>query len=339
MSIKKERKESLIGRRLHKRYIITREIAKGGMGQVYLAQDLHERDNVAIKYIPYSRAAPKGRPLFEASVLMRLDSPNLPKVRDVLRDEKGHYLVMEYISGETLTDLVKRKGPLPPERATRYVMSVLAVLEYLHTQTPPIIHRDIKPSNLKFNNKRLMLVDFGIAKKFYPNKKTRYEVRGARTKGYAPPEQSLIGRPRVYAQSQTDARSDLFAVGGLLYYLLTGKHPPPVEAHSETRLYHVDPRNENPDVPDPLAQVVITATRMNKEHRYNSAAEMEHALKLALLISTGTHKVVGPVLEGVAHDLQITNKSPKRRNRMFTLVFVFLLFIVIAVVAYLLLGD
>jgi len=340
MSIKKERKDSFIGRRLRKRYVIKKEIARGGMGRVYLARDSHDRDEVAIKYIPYGRPAPKGRPLFEASVLIRLDHANLPKVRDVFRDEKGHYLVMEYISGDTLTDLVRKKGPLSPERAARYVMSVLAVLSYLHGQKPPIIHRDIKPANLKFNgNRQLILVDFGIAKKFKPNEKTRYEVRGARTRGYAPPEQSLIGRPEAYSKSRTDARTDIFAVGGLLYYLLTGKHPPPVETQLETRPYHVDPRSENSAVPDPLAQVVITATRMNKEYRYNSAQEMEYALKQALLLSTGAHQVIGEVLEGVAPDVQTAHTSPNRSNRMFTILFILLLLVVVAVVAYLLLSG
>lgn len=337
MNIKKEQHDSLIGRRLRKRYIIQSEIAKGGMGRVYLAKDTHKGDKVAIKYIPYGRVAPKDRPLFEASVLIALDHANLPKVRDVFRDDKGHYLVMEYISGDTLTDLVRKNGPLSAERAARYVMSVLDVLIYLHSQEQPIIHRDIKPSNLKLNyHRKLMLVDFGIAKKFHPNKKTRYEVRGARTKGYAPPEQFQMSQTGSYLKSGTDPRSDLFGLGGVLYYLLTGKNPPPVETYLETRQYHVDPRSQNPAVPDPLAQVVITATRMNKEYRYKSAQEMQYALKQALLLSTGSYQVVGELLEGVAADVQTAHASPNRRNTMLTILLMCLLLVVVAAVAYLL---
>lgn len=337
MNIKEKRRDSFIGRRLRKRYIIQKKIARGGMGRVYLAKDTDERDNVAIKYIPYSTVAPKNRPLFEASVLMPLDHPNLPKVRDVFRDHKGHYLVMDYISGDTLTDLVKKNGPLSAERAARYVMSVLDVLTYLHAQEKPIIHRDIKPSNLKLNrNRKLMLVDFGIAKKFHPDEKTRFEVRNARTRGYAPPEQFQIDQTDGYSKRGTDPRSDLFALGGVLHYLLTGKTPPPVENHLPTRQYHVDPRSENPAVPDPLAQVVITATRMNKEYRYNSAQEMQHALKQALLLSTGSYQVVGELLEGVAPDVQTAHILPNRRKTMFTILLIFLLFVVVAAVAYLL---
>ena len=155
----------------------------------------------------------------------------------------------------------------------------------------------------------------------------------------APPEQSLIGRPKVYSKSQTDARTDLFAVGGVLYYLLTGENPPPVETKSKNALYHVDPRDKNPAVPDALAQVVIKATRMKKEHRYRNAEEMEHALKLALLISRGNGQVVGPVLEGVADDLQTANTPPKRSNPMLTIFFIFLLLVVVAAVGYLLLSG
>ena len=177
-----------------------------------------------------------------------------------------------------------------------------------------------------------MLVDFGISKEFYPHEKTRHEIRGALTIGYAPPEQ-------LDPLGQTDARSDLFALGGVLYFLLTGKNPPPVEIHPETQLYHVDPRSKNAKVPDPLAQVVVTATRMSKEYRYNRAQEMEHALTEAILLATGSYQVVGTLLEGVAPDLQTINTSPKRRYTMFTMLLIFVLLMVVAVVAYLLLSG
>ncbi len=332
MSTKQKSKDSFIGRHLRKRYFVKEQIAKGGMGRVYLAQDTKEEDKVAIKYIPYGRAAPKKYPLYEASVLIRLNHPNLPKVRDVFRDEKGHYLVMEYISGDTLTNRVRKEGPLKPERAVRYVKSVLDVLDYLHRQQPPIIHRDIKPANLKFNsNGKLMLVDFGISKEFYPDQKTRHEIKGALTIGYAPPEQ-------LDPSGQTDVRSDIFALGGVLYYLLTGKNPPPVEIHPEDE-YHVDPRSKSSDVPDALAQVVITATRMKKEYRYNRAREMKSALSQAILLATGSHQIVGELITGVAPHLQTVNTSPKRRYTMLTMLLIFLLVIVVAVVAYLLLSG
>ena len=325
------KKDSFIGRRLHKRYIIMDLIAKGGMGRVYLARDQQYRDKVAIKYIPFSRVAPSDRPLFEARVLTKLSHPNLPKVREVFRDERAHYLVMEYISGETLHDLVKRRGSLSPERAARYVMSILKVLNYLHGQERPIIHRDIKPSNLKFNaNGRLMLVDFGIAKELQPAKRTRLEARGALTRGYGPPEQYKGG---------TDGRTDIFAVGGVLYYLLTGKHPPDVQSHPETRHHHVDPRDENPKVPHALAEIVVRATNMNKEYRYSNTEDMLYALKQALFLSTAPQKTVGEVLEGVAPHLQHSTSSSNKNSTLMTMVFILLLLLALIVIGYMLFGP
>ncbi|MGB0384366.1 MAG: serine/threonine protein kinase [Ardenticatenaceae bacterium] len=322
--------DTLIGRRLGK-YKIRDLIGKGGMGRVYLAKDERSNERVAIKHVPFTKYVRPTNPFFEARILTKLEHKNLPKVHKVFQDEDGFYLVMEYIPGETVYQLMKRHGTLPSQRAISYIMNILAVLDYLHRLNPAIIHRDIKPSNLKFHrNGRLMLVDFGIAKEFHPEEQTHVGAKGHLTRGYAPLEQYTGG---------TDARSDLFAVGGVFYYLLTGEDPPDVQEHVGKRHYHLDPREINPQVPDILGQIITRATAMKQDLRYKSAREMYQALKEARLLLTPPQEPVGEVLEGSAPYLREPPPSaPQRAQSILPMLLIVLLVTIIVSAAVLIMN-
>jgi serine/threonine protein kinase len=151
------------------RYQVQRELGRGGMGSVYLAFDLQHRRPVAIKVARL--AGPEARAQFrrEALYLQRLHHHSLPRVWDVFSDTQRDFLVMEYVPGDDLETLVQQQGPQPEWLVLRWADELLDVLDYLHTQTPPIIHRDVKPGNLKLRqNDTLVLVDFGIAKEYIP---------------------------------------------------------------------------------------------------------------------------------------------------------------------------
>jgi serine/threonine-protein kinase len=278
----------LLGRQMNGRYTILSLVAEGGMGRVYRARDDVEGDEVAVKRVPFSEVAVSAKPLFESDLLRVLRHPNLPRVRDSFRDGSAHYLVMNYIAGPTLHEVIKVYERLEPRLAVAYALDVLQVLDYLHCQPRPIIHRDIKATNLKFHEDgRLMVVDFGIAKVLAPDEYTRMSAKGL-TPGYGPPEQYTGG---------TDARTDLFAVGGVLYYLLTGAPPPDAMERVARGLHQLDPRQLRPEVPAGLAQIVAKATALPMDERYESARAMREALKRVLVsLPTLHHPAPPPVV-------------------------------------------
>ena len=207
------------GNVLHNRYRIARLLGQGGMGAVYQAVDVTFNTAVAIK--ENLETSPQGQKQFarEAALLHKLRHPNLPRVTDFFAvPGQGQYLVIDYVEGEDLGQILARRGRVPEAKALAWINQVLDALEYLHAQNPPIIHRDVKPANIKITpGGQVYLVDFGIAKLYDAARMTSTGARGM-TPGFAPPEQ--------YGQARTDARSDLYAVGATLYTLLTGGAPP-----------------------------------------------------------------------------------------------------------------
>jgi len=204
---------------LASRYRILGLLGQGGMSRVYLAEDTRLHVHVAVK--ENLQAEPEARAQFEHEVriLAHLSHPNLPRVIDHFTDRYTgrQYLVMEYIEGEDLGSLVRRRGPLPEKVALNWIGQVLDALAYLHGQRPPVIHRDVKPANIKVTPEgRAVLVDFGIAKAGGAGVMTLTGARGL-TPGYAPPEQYGL---------RTSERSDIYSVGATLYTLLTGQVPP-----------------------------------------------------------------------------------------------------------------
>lgn len=251
------------------RYQIDRLLGSGGFGAVYLATDERLHRAVAIKVcstssLPAHEALEAAR-LFqhEALTLARLRHPGLTAIWDYFQEGDHWYLVMEYVPGETLRDLLRRVGgPLPLAEALDYARQLCAVLSYLHSQQPPIVFRDLKPANVMVTpDGQLKLIDFGIARLFSPDKTADTAQFG--TPGYAPPEQ--------YG-GQTEPRSDIYSLGVLVHQMVTGHHPTGTS-------FGLPPANAlNPIVPEALAQALMRATAATIEARFASAEEFCRAL-------------------------------------------------------------
>src|SRR6478672_379391 len=206
-----------IGTLLEDRFLIEQLLAQGGMGAVYLATDQKFGSRVAIKERFYEHAELTEAFELESRILNSLHHPVLPHVSDYFSGPDGHFLVMEYIEGEDLSEMVKRDGAFPVDDVVRWAIELLDTLDYLHSQDPPIIHRDIKPGNLKLTSRgNIVLLDFGLAKE------TTGNTQGAR---------SIFGYSRRYSPLEqiegagTDVRSDIFSLGATLFHLITGEAP------------------------------------------------------------------------------------------------------------------
>jgi serine/threonine-protein kinase len=259
---------------LYNRYQVKKILGQGGMGCIYLADDLRLEGRLcAVKEVEYDRAMPaemlqEARSQFqrEATVLARLDHPNLPKVSDFFSIEDRDYLAMDYVPGKDLRQLMleaRQEGTFLKEADVLDWASQLAgALKYLHTQDPPILHRDIKPSNLKLTpNGLLKLVDFGLVKMLAPGEVTITILQGQGTALYTPLEQ--YGGD----SGHTDPRSDIYAFGGTLYHLLTNE--PPINVRDR----FLNPgnlpriRTINPDVSIRTERAIHWALQLHPEDR------------------------------------------------------------------------
>ena len=241
-----------IGTVLENRYRIDALLGQGGMGAVYCATHLSLNQFFAVK--ENSLASPASARQFqrEAQMMAHLRHANLPRVTDhfVLPDG-AQYLVMEYIEGEDLGQVLQRTGPIDETHALAWIGQVCDALGYLHSQQPPIIHRDIKPGNIKITPQgQVFLVDFGIAKIGDIRARTRTGALGV-TPGYSPPEQ--------HGSGGTDARSDIYALAATLYTLVTGHVPPDGVQRSIKVETLTPPRQLRPDLSLPVASAISAA--------------------------------------------------------------------------------
>src|SRR6185436_6731395 len=203
---------------LQDRYQIVRPLGNGGMGAVYEAMDLRLDTSVALKQA--FSADPRLRKQFEqeARLLAQLHHPALPRVSDYFTEGDRVFLVMQFIAGQDLAEIIsKQSGPLPRNQVIAWADQLLDALVYLHTRDRQKIHRDIKPHNLKLTaNGRIALLDFGLAKAESDTTVSSASVFGF-TRRYSPPEQM---------QDQgTSPLSDIYALGATLYHLVTGVKP------------------------------------------------------------------------------------------------------------------
>jgi eukaryotic-like serine/threonine-protein kinase len=265
---------SKAGEVLRGRYKIRRIIGQGGMGSIYLADDLRlEGRQCALKEVEHDRSLPmeimrEAREQFlrEATVLARLDHPNLPKVSDYFSVGNRDYLVMDYVPGKDLRTLMldaRHAGTFLSENDVLSWSSQLAdALVYLHNQEPSILHRDIKPSNLKLTPSGLVkLVDFGLVKLLAPGEVTITVLQGQGTALYTPLEQ--YGGD----SGHTDIRSDIYAFGATLYHLLTNQ--PPADARDRfldpDRL--IPPRQVNPGISPRSEKAILWAMALHPDDR------------------------------------------------------------------------
>lgn len=264
------------------RYHILQKIGQGGMGAVYQAIDSHIANHIcAIKEMSdmaITDSAEKAQALQafhrESELLATLSHPNIPRVMDRFSESGRHYLVMEYVRGETLQQKLDRgEGPFSEPQLLSWTHQLCDVLAYLHRQSPPIIFRDIKPDNIMIDeNGQVKLIDFGIVRFFKPGKNKDTTHLG--TPGYAPPEQ--------YGKQQTDPRSDIYALGATLFYLATGKPPdeyPPYQLPA--------PGEVNPNLSSKIAQVIVRATQVQTNQRWQNMGDMKAALPASLSQTAG----------------------------------------------------
>src|SRR2546426_6128586 len=254
---------------LHRRYVIMRAIGHGGMAAVYQARDTRRGSICAIKEMSLSSVPTNEQPqaiqnfLAEARILSRLNHPNLPAFTDFFTEGARHFLVMEYIDGSTLEDLLERNnGPFSEPRVLGWARQLCDVLEYLHSQQPPVIFRDMKPGNIMLTRSgRINLIDFGIARLFRHSGSQDTQLLG--TPGFAPPEQ--------YGSAQTDERSDIYSLAMTLFQLLT-------HSISENGFGLQNVHANFPHISSPVARALEKATSLRSEDRYDSIVVFRRAL-------------------------------------------------------------
>jgi eukaryotic-like serine/threonine-protein kinase len=270
---------------LRNRYRIIRIIGQGGMGSIYLADDLRLQGRLcALKEVEHDHSLStemlkQAREQFqrEATVLARLDHPNLPKVSDFFSVSGREYLVMDFVPGKDLRVLMneaRQKGAFLAEGDVLNWASQLAdALSYMHSQKPPILHRDIKPGNLKLTPSGLLkLVDFGLVKILASDEVTITVLQGRGTALYTPLEQ--YGGD----SGHTDARSDVYSFGATLYHLLTNHSP----AEAREVFLHPDllapPRQFNPAIAPRTERAILWAMNLHPDDRPDDIETFRQAL-------------------------------------------------------------
>lgn len=217
---------------LHGRYRIERVLGSGGFGHVYLAVDSQTNTQYAIKEYLVTGQSGKAQLEHEERVLSQLHHPNLPAFLAAFDERGRYYVVLGYIEGNDLTDYIRvirqRNEIIPLAQIMTWILSIANAVSFLHSQQPPIIHRDIKPDNIRITSDgRAVLVDLGNAKAAADGARTLFFIRHQGTPGYAPLEQYPGG-------SGTDARSDVYALGGTLFFALTTHEPPSVSTRNQS---------------------------------------------------------------------------------------------------------
>jgi serine/threonine protein kinase len=267
---------------LQSRYRILRMLGQGGMGTVYLAEDQRFGSKVALKEARFEREDSRRAFEREAGLLNRLRHPALPVVMDYFTEAPGQYLIMQFIPGSDLEELMVgrlagMRGPFPIGQALSWADRLLDALEYLHGYEPPIIHRDIKPRNLKLTPRgEVILLDFGLAKGAASEMSQSGESLHGYSRHYAPLEQ-MSGKG-------TDARSDLYSLAATMHRLVTGEIPPDAMARrAVTASGQADPLRPadelNPKIPAALAAALSRALAQNPDERPATAKEMRQALR------------------------------------------------------------
>jgi serine/threonine protein kinase len=267
------------GTLLQNRYRVAEQIGKGGMGEVYVATDERFQSTVALKRTFYDDPQMLRAFEREARLLNRLRHAALPKVSDHFGEGGGQFLVMEFIEGSDLSELLRlRKVPFPLADVLRWADQLLDALEYLHAQEPPVVHRDIKPPNIKLTPQgRVVLLDFGLAK-------------GSSAQTTSGPTSSVYGFSLSFAPLEqmqgtgTDTRSDLYSLGATLYFLMTGVRPPDALTRAAAAVKHQpDPLRPahlvQPQVSEAVGRILHRAMSQDPEMRHASAAELRADLR------------------------------------------------------------
>lgn len=258
---------------LHNRFKVLKHLGAGGMGEVYLGEDLKQPQNVAIKRMLIEQDQ-MDKELFdrrfreEISILRRLHCTGIPAFVDAFSEDGHSFLVMEFIQGYSLDRLLRvsrtQKEGLSAEQVATVALHVARVLEYLHSQSPPLVHRDIKPSNMiiRESDQHIFLVDFGLAREIHSKSSAKTQVG---TWSYAPIEQ---------IRGWVEPRSDFYSLGVTMLELLSGEVPAALAIPPARKIV--------PDLCEELAQVIDRCTRAEVTQRYPEACLLRQDLEAAL---------------------------------------------------------
>ncbi|MDE6781523.1 MAG: Stk1 family PASTA domain-containing Ser/Thr kinase [Ruminococcus sp.] len=264
--------DKYIGKKLDGRYEITELIGVGGMAEVYKGVDVMDHKDVAIKILKKEYAENEDflrRFRNESKAIAVLSHPNIVKIYDVGFSEKVQYIVMEYIDGITLKEYIEEERVLTWKDTVHFVIQILRALQHAHDKG--IVHRDIKPQNIMmFTDGTIKVMDFGIAKFAREEGKTATD-QAIGSVHYISPEQA--------GGDVTDAKSDIYSVGAMMYEMLTGSKPFDSDNPVAIAVMHMQdiperPRALNPDIPDGLEEIVLRAMEKSPADRYQSTAEM-----------------------------------------------------------------
>jgi serine/threonine protein kinase len=267
---------------LNGKYRILELIGTGGMGAVYLCEHKFMRRLVAVKILPadkYDDPSNLERFVREARAVAALNHPNIVRAYDIDKAEGMHFLVMEYVDGSSLQEIVARFGPLDPLRAANCIAQGAVGLQ--HAGDRGLVHRDIKPGNLLVDRTGVVkLLDLGLARFFEPERDDKltekYDEKCVLgTADYLAPEQAV--------SNNVDVRADIYGLGGTLYFLLTGKSPVPDGNVTQKLLFHqkmepVPVTEFRKDVPPGLLDVLTKMMRKNPADRYQTPIEVAEAL-------------------------------------------------------------
>jgi serine/threonine protein kinase len=303
-------------------YRIRRLVGGGGMAWVYQVErlDAGHTSLWALKELRPQTQDPDtqkhARRLFdqEASILSRLDHPNLPQVIDFFEEDGRAYLVMEFVWGESLEKrLEQARSPLMERQVLQWAIQICEVLDYLHSRQPPVIFRDLKPSNVMVNNAGVVkLVDFGIARTYKEDKLQDTIALGS--ENYAAPEQ--------WGQAQTDPRSDIYGLGATMYHLLANMPPSPAFLPAEPTPLDALNSALSPET----VEIVTRAMARDRDARYQSANEMKEALAACLpdyasseqtkVTPRTPEKIVPPTNQPTEASVTVTQIKPVTRRRV-----------------------
>ncbi len=250
------------------KYEILSLIGKGGMSYVYMAVDIRLGKKWALKEVRKSAGdrnseIVESRLTAEANLMKRLDHPALPRIVDIIDSGETICIVMDYVKGKSLDKVIKEYGPQPEEAAAEWGIQLADALRYLHRQKPPVIYRDMKPGNIMLTPEgNVKIIDFGIAREYKESGRADTMILG--TRGYAPPEQ--------HGGRQTDARSDIYALGMTLHHLLTGADPRSPD-------YEFLPiRKFDRTLSEGLESIINKCTALDPGDRYQSCDELKYDL-------------------------------------------------------------
>ena len=243
------------------KYKILDVIGRGGMSIVYLAINEKANRSWAVKELIRTDPRAAGISKKETDLLKKLHHPGIAGIVDVIEQKESQLIVMDYVEGHSLDQVLEEQGVCSEREVLDIGIQLCEVLEYLHTRKPPVIYRDLKPSNvMKKPGGKLVLIDFGAAREYRRYSDGDTVLLG--TRGYAAPEQ-------YESQGQTDARTDIYSLGVMLFELVTGESP--------HRLCPV--RKIRPELSAGLESILEICTRTDPAERFSSCTELKYALE------------------------------------------------------------